>query len=515
MKKLNTFVYTLILFAAISCKKDIIEQTEGLAALNPTTTDANAGNWKTILLSSGAEIAVPIPIPITAPLYVAELNEIKGLQQNINKDQQKEIDYWAAGGVLRWNEIMRELVAKYNLPPYQNEDGTYPFPQAANPFAYPLFPFSNPPYAARAYAYIAAAQYDALVAAWYYKKMYNRPAPYKNTMGINPMVTPTDLPSYPSEAAVLAGTTAEMMKLLFPTELANIEQKAASHQLSMMRAGAATRSDMLAGEALGRAVAQKFISRARLDKTGTPATIGNPESWAKLTDNAVKYNLTPWVSLESPKRPPMLPGFGNVTPILMPAADLLALRPGPPPLTGSAQLAKETQEVYDFVKNPSRENFRIAHFWADGVGTYSPPGHWNAIAAKDFIAQNLSEVKWSRNMALLNLSMMDAAISCWDTKYFYFNARPCQVNPAIKTFTGTPNFPAYTSGHSTFSAAAATVLGYLIPARADDYNKMANEASLSRIISGIHFRSDCEEGAKVGKKIGEYFVNRGKTDGAL
>jgi hypothetical protein len=280
----------------------------------------------------------------------------------------------------------------------------------------------------------------------------------------------------------------------------------------MMRAGAATRSDMLAGEALGRAVAQKFIALARKDKAG--AAIGTPESWAKLTDNAVKYNLTPWVSLESPKRPPMLPKFGEVTPILMPPADLLALRPGPPPATGSAQLAKETQEVYDFVKNPSRENIRIAHYWADGVGTYSPPGHWNAIATKDFIAQNLSEVKWSRNMALLNLSMMDAAIITWETKYFYFNARPCQVNPAIKTFTGTPNFPAYISGHSTFSAAAATVLGYLTPARAADYNTMANEASLSRMVSGIHFRSDCEEGLKVGKKVGDYFVARGKTDGA-
>ena len=53
------------------------------------------------------------------------------------------------------------------------------FPSANNPLAYPQFPFANPPYAARAYAYVSAAQYDALVAAWYYKKLYNRAAPYK------------------------------------------------------------------------------------------------------------------------------------------------------------------------------------------------------------------------------------------------------------------------------------------------------------------------------------------------
>ncbi|MEI9944012.1 MAG: hypothetical protein WDN26_07280 [Chitinophagaceae bacterium] len=50
--------------------------------------------------------------------------------------------------MLRWNEILRELVTKHNLPPYQNLDGTYPFPNANNPLAYPQFPFANPPYAA-------------------------------------------------------------------------------------------------------------------------------------------------------------------------------------------------------------------------------------------------------------------------------------------------------------------------------------------------------------------------------
>ena len=74
---------------------------------------------------------------------------------------------------------MRGLVAKYNLPPYQKADGTYPIPSGANPFAYPQFPFSNPPYAGRAYGYVSAAQYDALIACWFYKTKYNRAAPYK------------------------------------------------------------------------------------------------------------------------------------------------------------------------------------------------------------------------------------------------------------------------------------------------------------------------------------------------
>jgi len=177
-------------------------------------------------------------------------------------------------------------------------------------------------------------------------------------------------------------------------------------------------------------------------------------------------------------------------------------------------MKKETQEIFDFVKNPTRERIRIIHFWADGVATYTPPGHWDAIAAEDWITRNWSEVRWARNMALLNMTMMDAAIVCWDTKMTYFNPRPSQMDPNIKTLTGLPNFPSYISGHSTFSGGAARILGYILPDQAAKYNAMATEASLSRMYGGIHYRSDCEVGLVVGKNIGNYAVARAQTDGA-
>ena len=117
-------------------------------------------------------------------------------------------------------------------------------------------------------------------------------------------------------------------------------------------------------------------------------------------------------------------------------------------------------------------------------------------------------------MALLNITLMDAAIVCWSTKYFYFNARPSQLNPAIKTLTGVPNFPSYISGHSTFSSAAATLLGHIIPARADAYMQMAQQASLSRLVSGIHYRSDITVGMTVGQNVGNFAVQRAEIDGA-
>ena len=119
----------------------------------------------------------------------------------------------------------------------------------------------------------------------------------------------------------------------------------------------------------------------------------------------------------------------------------------------------------------------------------------------------------ARNMALLNMAEMDAAIVCWDVKYFYFNPRPTQVDPSIKTLTGIPNFPSYVSGHSMFSGAASTFLSYLLPENASKYTAMAKEAGMSRLMGGIHYRVDCEVGLDVGNKVGGYAVQRAQTDG--
>jgi len=110
--------------------------------------------------------------------------------------------------------------------------------------------------------------------------------------------------------------------------------------------------------------------------------------------------------------------------------------------------------------------------------------------------------------------MMDAGISCWDTKYYYMYPRPPQADPEIKTLFGLPNFPSYTSGHSTFSAAAATVLSYMFPENEVLYNQYMHEASESRIYSRIHFRFDCEAGLTAGTTIGNLAVDAAKADGS-
>jgi hypothetical protein len=515
MKKILLISITIIsigILLPFACSKKIDGRTDNIPALQPAKTDIDAGSWKTVLLAGPTDIPVAAPAATNTPDYIAQINEIKDWQANITQQDKDLVEYWSAGAVLRWNEILRELVAKHNLPPYQNADNTYPIPSANNPLAYPQFPFANPPYAARAYAYVSAAQYDALVAAYYYKKLYNRAAPYHVDSSVNVMVPKSDLPSYPSEDAVVEGASVEMLKLLFPGDQDYIQQRADEHRRARIIAGANVRSDMQAGEALGIAVAQKFETRARGDRAG--AAVGNQTIWTQLETTAIAKGETPWYSLELPKRPPMLPLFGKVKAFLFDSLTAISLRPGPPPSTSSAQMSKETDEALNFINNDTRDHYRIVHSWADGVGTSTPPGHWDAIAAEDFIKLNYSEVRWARNMALLNMALMDAAIVCWDTKYFYFNPRPTQLNPSIKTLTGIPNFPSYISGHSTFSGAAAAVLDYIIPANASKYDAMATEASFSRMYAGIHYRSDCQTGLIVGRNVGGYAVTRGQGDGA-
>lgn len=514
--KRQNIVYKCVLLLLIlinsSCTEQIDQSTVSLLALNPIDSDLNAGMWSPYLLSSPAEFALDTPVATTSVAFLREINEIKSYQANITEEQKQIIKYWSVGGVLRWNEIMRTLVARNNRPPFQNQDGTYPTPSSSNPFANAQFPFSSPPYAARAYAYVSAAQYDALISAWHYKKLYNRAAPFLVDSSINILIPKSNLPSYPSEDGVIAGVTVELLKLLFPTEIAYIQEKADEQKLYRIISGANVRSDVEAGVLLGRKIAAKFIARATSDGTG--AAVGDQSYWTSLEDKTMSLGEIPWKSLELPVRPPMLPKFGQVKSFLMTPEMVTNSRPIPPPSTHSAKFYAELNEVKWYSKNATRKNMEIVSFWADGVGTYTPPGHWNAIAVTAFKNQNYSEIRWARNLALLNIAMMDAAISCWDAKYYYFNPRPCQMDSSIKTLTGVPNFPAYVSGHSAFSGAAAKILSHIVPSSAESFNDMAEEASDSRLLGAIHYRSDCEQGLILGNTVGSFAVSRAVSDGA-
>jgi hypothetical protein len=504
-------VSCLAALAASGCDKSV-SPSEVLPPLQPSTVEPTAGNWRMILLTGPTQFAVTAPAAVTTAAYAAELATIKTAQANVSSAQRDAIAYWSGGGVMRWNQIVRELVARYNLPPAPRDEGGYPVPDAENPFGDPAFPFANPVYAARAYSYVSAAQYDALKAAWYWKFQYNRLSPAKNDNAIDALMPISDLPSYPSEDAVISAVTVEMLKVLFPAALEEITLKAAEQRNAALWSGKATASDLSAGLALGKSVAAAFLAQAAGD--GMRNTLGTPVQWQALADNAVARGETPWVSQDVPARPPMLPLFGQVRAWMMTPGDIVAERPPPPPSTSSQQMKTEVAEVKSVVAHLTTAQLAIAQKWNDGAGTYSPPGHWNDVALEYVRDAKMSEVRAARVFALLNMAMHDAGVGCWEAKFFYFSPRPSQMDPSIKTDIGLPNFPSYTSGHSTFSAAASAVLSYLFPTGATSFAAMRDEAGISRLYGGIHYRSDIEAGKAHGDRIATYTLRFAQSDRA-
>jgi hypothetical protein len=496
---------------AVSCGKDV-PTLETLSPSSPAAADANAGTWRMVVLSGPTQVSVPAPAPVSSPTYQAEIDAIKTAQAAITDAQREAIDYWAGGGVLRWNQVLRELVARYNLPPAPRDSGTYPVPDADNPFSDPPFPFANPPYAARAYSYVSMAQFEALKVAWHYKFLYNRPSPSQVDGGVAALLPASGVPAYPSEDAVLSGVSTEVMRLLFPAAVEEITLSAAQQREAALLGGRATASDIAAGLALGRAVAASFVARAATDGMRTAG--GTPAQWQAMADAAAARGEVPWKSLEDPPRPPMLPNFGQVATWMMTRTDVVSERPPAPPSTSSEQMRQELAEVKRTAEGLTGDELVIAQRWNDGAGTYTPPGHWNDIATEYVRDARFSEVRAARAFALLNAALHDAAVACWEAKFHYFNPRPSQLDPSIKTSIGMPNFPAYVSGHSTFSAAAAVVLSYLFPSGQASFEAMRDEAAISRLYGAIHYRSDVEEGKVHGTRVGGYTVAFARSDGA-
>ncbi len=436
-----------------------------LSQISIASPEPTGGDWSTIVLVGEPMRLEPPPSP-GSPQEAKEIEEIWDLQLRRNPKMMNIAKTWDDGGAIGWNEIARDLVAKHK---------------------------TDPPMASRIYALLSVAQYDALVSAWNNKYYYNRPTPSQTDGKIYSMVSSKE-PSYPSEHASIAAASAGILKYIYPDEAAFLDDKAREHQESRIWTGANFRSDITAGDLLGRDVARKVIDRAEAD--------GSDEPW----DGTLPTGLGHWNGTD-----PVRPNWGRVKPWL--ASDISQLRPSPPPSINSQEFKDALIEVRNVSDKRNAHQLMIAKFWADGAGTYTPPGHWNEIACKMIEDHDQNEIRSARTLALMNMAMMDAGICCWDTKYYYCLLRPWDADPEITTPIGRPNFPSYTSGHSAFSAAAAEVLSYVFPDEKDRIRSMAEEAGMSRLYGGIHYRFDIDEGQKGGSDMGKMAVLRGRSDG--
>jgi membrane-associated phospholipid phosphatase len=464
-------VLVLVAVSASACVTSTNNSTSSRG--NALAAEPTGGTWKPIVLNSSDALRVLAPPSQGSTQFNQDVNELKALQLNRTAKVNESIAYWNNGSVVRWNEIARSLVVKHN---------------------------TSAPLASRVYALLSVAQYDALVSAWNNKYVYNRSSPHELDPSIRPVVQTTSDPAYPSDHAVVAGASAAVLSYLYPNETAWLSKQAAADEDSRLAAGVNFRSDITEGDALGRSVAQVVINRAKTD--------GSDSQW----NGTVPTGPGKWVSTTSPPQAPLSPNWGNVTPWLLNSSNLIM--PPTPPVFGSAVFNASLKEVKQIANNRTAEQLQIAQYWNDGAGTATPPGHWNKIACDLIQSYQLNELRSARALALMNMATMDAGICCWKAKYTYWYPRPIQADPTISTAFATPNFPSYTSGHSDFSAAAGGVLSYIFPKEKSELQAKVQQASMSRLYAGIHYRFDCDQGVKVGSEVAQHAIQSGKQDGS-
>ena len=146
------------------------------------------------------------------------------------------------------------------------------------------------------------------------------------------------------------------------------------------------------------------------------------------------------------------------------------------------------------------------NYWNAG----SPGYRWNQIGL------HLTKSGGSnfRVMALLNVAIYDATIAAWHNKYRYNRNRPSLGEADLQPYIPNPQNPSYPCEHSVAAGAAATILAYLYPAKADSIYNLGQEAAKSRLLAGVQFPSDVSVGYELGKQIGEMVVARAKQDGS-
>jgi hypothetical protein len=442
-------------------------------------TEPKAGTWKTYVLTSAKDIKVPAPP--TGSKAQAEHDELSRLAGQRTPEVEENIKHWNQDPALKpWMDVNIELVAHG---------------------------VKDPPLASRGYAYTTIAIYDAVVAAWHWKYEYERKAP----TGINAIGSPGRDPSYPSEHAAIAGAASRVLEYIFPDEPVGIfDDLAREAGESRVQAGLNFRSDVDAGLALGRAVADKVIARAKTD--------GADRQWDGQRPPGIGRGPEFWEPNPGTILPPTQPLAGTWKTWLMSSAS--QFRAGPPHPYGSPEFVAEAKEVMDVRAKLTPEQENIAKFWAGGQGSSLPPGLWNQISFVYVANAKFDTPQVARLFADLNAALNDAALAVWDTKFTYWSPRPINairdlgLDPNWKPLLTTPSFPSYVSGHSGYSAAAAAVLSYFFPADAATFDAKAQEAAMSRLYGGIHYRSDNDVGAAMGKKVGDLAVQRLKRDGA-
>jgi len=311
---------------------------------------------------------------------------------------------------------------------------------------------------------------------------------------------------------------------------------------------------------------QHDASLAALASTESPKSIAAGVAWGQTVADAIwAWKLAdgfapappPFFGVQSIAGTPNSLGFwrptppanaSGATPQLATTTPWVLTRPSqfrlPPPLAlNNSEYLSDLDEVREMgsLSSTSRsgEQTEVALFWA-----LNTPLAWDRVAAQLSAARGLSLTENAHLFAVLNVTLADAIIACWDSKYRYIFWRPVTAiragaapgdpdanwRPLLDSLTGTPPHPEYPSAHSTYSGAAAFILadafgentafGVTSEIRPGtrsyaNFSEAIAEIADARVFGGIHLRSSCAAGNSLGRAVADYVsrhVLRGRGD---
>ena len=440
----------------------------------PRGSEPTAGSWKTWVLSSPEQIRVPPPPGGDSAAATRDADALAAATR-AKTPQQVALarDYSAAPVVEPWLEQTMELVARRP---------------------------KDPPNSSRSYSYVSAAMQDAVLAAYHWKYEYDRAAPDGARAAD---------PSYPSEHAAIAGAASRLIAHLYPEyPKARLDERAEDVAQARVATGANYPSDVEAGLELGRKIADRYIEKAKND--------GSTRKWDGKRPRGPEH----WEPPPGSTGQPIQPVAGTWKTWLLNPVD--RFHPPAPPKYGTPAFIANARDVMRAKEQLTPEQKRLAKFWEAGPGTALPAGIWNKVVIAYVRDKNLSVPRQTRLFALLNVAQHDTGTACWNAKYQtgWWDPRPISairdlgLDKKWESYLGTPLFPAYPSCTSNYSGASGEVLAHVFPDDAKMWRARAQEAGMSRLWGGVHWRIDVEQGLKMGRRVAGLVIKRAEQDGA-
>jgi hypothetical protein len=372
----------------------------------------------------------------------------------------------------------------------------------------------NPPVASRIYAYEAIGLYESVVPGMQGYQSLQGQVPGLTNLPSARTFSKLDYISSANEA--MYQIALQIFVTLKPENAKAIEDLHAKYYNDAFHR---VLSETVKSSAdFGKMVATAVLDRANNDNFANTRTLTYVVPSSTL-------NASYW-SPTGPTLAPLEPYWGQMKCFAMADGGACTIKSTIPFSTApGSQFYNQANEVYATGLNLTAEQKAIANWWSDGSSqTATPPGHWVAIVDQIAERKNLDLGKAAETYAMVNIGMADAFISCWDEKYKMNLLRPVTYirsyitgNSTWNSLLSTPPFPEYPSGHSVASGTASDILTRLLgnvaftdsanvylgyaPRSYNSFAEAADEAAISRLYGGIHYREAIENGLKQGKEV--------------